>query len=420
MTKPAEAIVRRPGTLSEHYRRVRATTVDLIRDLQPEDTVVQTMPDVSPTKWHLAHVTWFFECFVLKTHKPGYRAFDDAFHYFFNSYYNTAGTMHPRARRGELSRPTLARILDYRQHVDGAIQALFESDLAGDEVNRLVTLGLHHEQQHQELLLTDIKHVLSCNPLQPAAREELQQPLSTSPDAYGFTPGATGIVAIGADGDGFCFDNETPRHDALLHPHALGNRLVTNGEYREFINSGAYRDAPLWLSDGWALINERGWNRPLYWDEALETEFTLGGRTEIDDNAPVCHISYYEADAFARWSGCRLPTEFEWEHAATAVAVEGNLLGSGAWNPVAAKEADQFFGDVWEWTSSAYAPYPGFQPLDGSLGEYNGKFMCNQMTVRGGSCVTADDHIRASYRSFFYPDARWQFLGLRLAKDGHV
>ena len=419
MNSPVEALARHPGTLDEHYQHVRATTVDLIRDLQPEDTVVQTMPDVSPTKWHLAHVTWFFECFVLKTHKPGYRVFDDAFHYLFNSYYNTAGTMHPRARRGELSRPTLAGVLDYRQHVDAAMCELLESDLAGDEIRQLVTLGLQHEQQPQELLLTDIKHVLSCNPLQPAAREKLELPLSTSPDAYEFAPGATGIVSVGADGEGFCFDNETPRHDALLHPHAMGKRLVTNGEYREFINAGAYREPQLWLSDGWATINERGWNRPLYWDEALETEFTLGGRTETDDNAPVCHISYYEADAFARWAGCRLPTEFEWEHAAAALAAEGNLLGSNAWHP-AASGTSQYFGDVWEWTSSAYAPYPGFQPLDGSLGEYNGKFMCNQMTVRGGSCVTADDHIRASYRSFFYPDARWQFLGLRLAKDGHV
>ena len=420
MTKPAEAIARNHWTPSERYRLVRAATVDLIRDLQPEDTVVQTMPDVSPTKWQLAHVTWFFECFVLKTHKPGYRVFDEAFHYLFNSYYNTAGVMHPRPRRGELSRPTLAGILDYRQHVDDAMCALLESDLAGDDIRQLLTLGLQHEQQHQELLLTDIKHVLSRNPLQPAARENLRRPTGMSPGAYEFATGASGIVAVGSGGDGFCFDNETPRHDALLHPHAIGNRLVTNGEYREFINSGAYKDPQLWLADGWAIINERGWQRPLYWDDALETEYTLAGRTEIDEHAPVCHISYYEADAFARWSGCRLPTEFEWEHATAALSVEGNLRGGNAWHPAAANGASQYFGDVWEWTSSAYAPYPGFQPLGGSLGEYNGKFMCNQMTVRGGSCVTADDHIRASYRSFFYPDARWQFLGLRLAKDEHA
>ena len=420
MNSPAEALARHPGKLSDRYRHVRATTVDLVRDLQPEDTVVQTMPDVSPTKWHLAHVTWFYECFVLKTHRPGYREYNDAFHYLFNSYYNTAGAMHPRPRRGELSRPTLAEILDYRQHVDDALLKLLESGSAAGKVNELVTLGLHHEQQHQELLLTDIKHVLSRNPLRPAARRGLERPAGVAPGGYEFSQGTAGIVPVGAEGGGFCFDNETPRHDALLHPHAIGNRLVTNGEYREFIKSGAYKDARLWLSDGWATLNERGWNRPLYWDEALETEFTLAGPAEIDDHAPVCHVSYYEADAYARWAGCRLPTEFEWEHAAGALAAEGNLLGSNAWHPAAANGSRQYYGDVWEWTSSAYAPYPGFRPLEGSLGEYNGKFMCNQVTVRGGSCVTADDHIRASYRSFFYPDARWQFLGLRLAKDEHV
>lgn len=419
MTSPAENLAPQAGALAKHYRRVRATSLDLVRDLQPEDTVVQTMPDVSPTKWHLAHVTWFFECFVLRTYRPGYVAFDDAFHYLFNSYYNSAGKMHPRPRRGELSRPSFAEVLDYRQHVDDAMLELLASDRVTAEVEQVVMLGLHHEQQHQELLLTDIKHVLSRNPLRPAARLDLKQAASVAPGAYAFSNGATGVVAIGADG-GFCFDNETPRHDALLHPHAIGDRLVTNGEYREFIGSGAYEDVRLWLSDGWAAVNDRSWNRPLYWDEGLETYFTLGGQVEIDEHAPVCHISYYEADAFARWSGCRLPTEFEWEHAAAAQAIEGNLLGGGAWQPIAAAGAPQFFGDAWEWTASAYAPYPGFRPLDGSLGEYNGKFMCNQMSVRGGSCVSADDHIRASYRSFFYPDARWQFLGLRLAKDVHA
>jgi ergothioneine biosynthesis protein EgtB len=230
--------------------------------------------------------------------------------------------------------------------------------------------------------------------------------------------GPSGIYQAGAEGDGFCFDNETPRHDVLLHPHRIGNRLVTNGEYREFMRDGGYSKSDLWLSDGWAVINERGWQRPLYWDEAGEAEFTLAGMQEIDDGAPVCHVSYYEADAYARWAGARLPTEFEWEMAASGERVDGNLMDDGVWHPLAS-DTKQFFGDVWEWTSSSYAPYPGFKPLAGSLGEYNGKFMCNQMTVRGGSCVTAADHIRASYRSFFYPDARWQFLGIRLAKDGH-
>jgi len=417
MANTAQSLERGRETPGERFQRVRKNTLHLIRELQAEDTVVQTMPDVSPTKWHLAHVTWFFECFVLREHVNAYTPFNEAFHYLFNSYYNSAGAMHPRPRRGELSRPTLAEILDYRSHVDTAMLGLLESGNTPDEVDRVLTLGLHHEQQHQELLLTDIKHVLSRNPLQPAAKQQIARAKSSAPGAYTFTTGASGLVTIGAEDDSFCFDNETPRHPALLHPHAIGNRLITNGEYREFIRSGAYSDAQLWLSDGWAAINEHGWNRPLYWDAGMETEFSLAGPVEIDDHAPVCHISYYEADAFARWSGCRLPTEFEWEHAAAAETVRGNLLGSECWHPTAANGSSQYFGDVWEWTSSAYSPYPGFRPLPGSLGEYNGKFMCNQMTVRGGSCVTADDHIRASYRSFFYPSARWQFLGLRLAKD---
>jgi ergothioneine biosynthesis protein EgtB len=392
----------------------------LIRDLQAEDTVVQTMPDVSPTKWHLAHVTWFFECFVLKAYANTYTPFDEAFHYLFNSYYNGAGAMHPRSRRGELSRPTLAEILDYRAHVDAAVLELLASADVPDDVHRVLTIGLHHEQQHQELLLTDIKHVLFHNPLRPAARRQLARANSYAPGTYAFTTGTSGLVTIGADDSDFCFDNETPRHDALLHPHEIGNRLITNGEFREFIESGAYCDARLWLSDGWATVNEQDWSRPLYWDEPMESEFTLGGPVEIDEHAPVCHISYYEADAFARWAGCRLPTEFEWENAAAIQDPRGNLIESEHWHPTAANGGSQYFGDVWEWTSSAYAPYPGFQPLPGTLGEYNGKFMCNQITVRGGSCVTADDHIRASYRSFFYPEARWQFLGLRLAKDASV
>ena len=416
MVTTAKERERGHDTPSERYRNVRARTLSLIVDLQAEDTVVQTMPDVSPTKWHLAHVTWFFECFVLRAHAQDYRAFDDTFHYLFNSYYNSAGAMHPRPRRGEISRPTLAEVLNYRTHVDAAMDELLETGSMPAEVEQVMTLGLHHEQQHQELLLTDIKHVLSSNPLLPAARPHLEQSPSVAPGPYSFSSGHHGIVSIGATCGDFCFDNETPRHDALLHPHEIGNRLVTNGEYREFINAGAYADARLWLSDGWAIVNERGWDRPLYWDEAMETEFALAGPIEIDEHAPVCHVSYYEADAYARWAGCRLPTEFEWEHAAHSQPVHGNLLDSEIWQPTAANGGSQYFGDAWEWTSSAYSPYPGFRPLDGSLGEYNGKFMCNQMTVRGGSCATANDHIRASYRSFFYPDARWQFLGLRLAK----
>jgi len=294
---------------------------------------------------------------------------------------------------------------------------LLEKRADDADILQRVELGLHHEQQHQELLLTDIKHLLSRNPIHPAMNPSLPCPPSQAPDEYGFSNGHDGIHQVGADKGTFCFDNESPRHDTLLQEHRIGDRLVTNAEYRDFIEAGGYADSQLWLSDGWSTINERGWSRPLYWSKDLASEFTLGGLRDIDPHAPVCHVSYYEADAFARWAGARLPTEFEWELAAATEEIAGNFVESGFWQP-GASEKKQFFGDVWEWTSSAYLPYPGFTPLEGSLGEYNGKFMSGQMTVRGGSCATARDHIRASYRSFFYPDARWQFLGIRLAKDG--
>jgi ergothioneine biosynthesis protein EgtB len=402
--------------LTEQYLEARSVMPRLCERLAPEDTVVQSMPDVSPAKWHLAHVTWFFEQFILREYQSDYTAIDDRYHYLFNSYYYSAGQMYARPRRGLLSRPTLAEILEYRAHVDSAMQSLLESSGEDPNVAFRVTLGMHHEQQHQELFLTDIKHVLSCNPLQPAFDAGLRQPKQGAAPAQTFAAGPTGMHRVGAAGDGFCFDNETPRHDALLHPHSIGSRLVTNAEFREFIDSGGYETSDLWLSDGWAAVNEHGWNRPLYWSEGLDSEFTLAGPRDVDPHAPVCHVSYYEADAFARWAGARLPTEFEWEVAAASAEPGGNFLESGFLQPVGS-DSDQLFGDVWEWTSSAYAPYPGFEPLEGSLGEYNGKFMCNQMTVRGGSCATAQSHIRASYRSFFYPDARWQFLGFRLAKD---
>ena len=406
--------------LPDRYKRIRATTLSLCADLQPEDTVVQSMPDVSPTKWHLAHITWFFEHFVLEPHLPGYKRFDEQFHFLFNSYYYSVGQMHLRTQRGMLSRPTLEEVVSYRAHVDEAIDKLLAKPSGDAALADLVTLGLNHEQQHQELLLTDIKHVLSFNPLLPTAISRLRKPPSTAPSELSYTEGVSGIHQIGASSSGFCFDSETPRHDALLHEHQIANRPITNSEYREFVRDGGYNDSNLWLSDGWATVNERGWSRPLYWSEGHSSEFTLGGQRDIDSNAPVCHISFYEADAFARWAGARLPTEFEWEVAAGELPIDGNLMDANYLQPTTASRTDgQFFGDVWEWTSSAYAPYPGFVPLDGSLGEYNGKFMCNQMTVRGGSCATAADHIRASYRSFFYPDARWQFLGIRLAKDGN-
>jgi len=420
MAAPAETVNRDSvDSLSARFARTRRVRVDLVATLAPEDTVVQSMPDVSPTKWHLAHTTWFFERFVLEPNVSGYRRFNDKYDFLFNSYYYTAGQMHARPKRGLLSRPTLAEILAYRSHVDDQMMRLLDQHSGELDLAGVVTLGVNHEQQHQELMLTDIKHVLSCNPLQPAFDSNLAVPGTRPLDGYSYIRGAAGVHQVGATGESFRFDNETPRHDALLHEHQIGARLITNGEYREFVTDGGYTNSTLWLSDGWATVNQNGWGRPLYWSEDLATEFTLSGPREIDDSAPVTHVSFYEADAFARWAGARLPTEFEWETSAGEEPVFGNLFESGYLHPVAGGDAKQVFGDVWEWTSSPYSPYPGFVPLEGSLGEYNGKFMCNQMTARGGSCVTSADHIRASYRNFFYPHMRWQFFGIRLAKDGH-
>jgi ergothioneine biosynthesis protein EgtB len=420
MASNAESVSNeRRVSLPAQYESVRSLTVSLTSTLMAEDTVIQSMPDVSPTKWHLAHVTWFFERFILEAHVPGYQVFNERFDFLLNSYFYTAGQMYARPHRGLLSRPTLVEVLNYRKHVDDAMTQLLSERGDEDEIKFLATIGVHHEQQHHELILTDIKHVFSCNPMKPAVNSTLPPSPGLEAAPLSFSGVAGGIQRIGASGDSFCFDNETPRHDALLHDHRIANRLVTNGEFLEFINAGGYSEAGLWLSDGWALLNKEEWKRPLYWDEELAQEFTLSGMRDIELQAPVSHVSYYEADAYARWAGARLPTEFEWEHAAAEQAVDGNLLGSGYWHPVASEGGGQYFGDVWEWTSSAYAPYPGFKRLDGTLGESNGKFMCNQITVRGGSCVTSRDHIRASYRSFFYPHQRWQFLGFRLAKDGN-
>jgi len=406
-------------SLAERYARVRSATLSLCEHHATEDYVVQSMPSVSPTKWHLAHVTWFFERFILIPHVRGYQACSESYLHLFNSYYYTAGTMHARPERGLLSRPTVAEILDYRRYVDTAMTNLLASN-DDEAIANLVTLGLHHEQQHQELILTDIKHVMSCHPLQPALHPRLALPPAVEPAPMTFATGASGTHEIGHTAEGgFCFDNETPRHTTLLQPHAIGSRLVTNGEFREFIRDRAYDKPELWLSDGWATVCRHGWRRPLYWSDDLESEFTLGGSRDLDIHAPVAHVSYYEADAFARWAGARLPTEAEWEVAAREHPVAGNFVESNHWQPVPGN-GSQFFGDVWEWTSSSYGPYPGFRPLSGSLGEYNGKFMCNQVTVRGGSCATATEHMRPEYRSFFYPDDRWQYLGLRLAKDGET
>jgi ergothioneine biosynthesis protein EgtB len=409
--------------LAARYSAIRQTTLELCHGLQAEDFVVQSMPDASPAKWHLAHVSWFFEEFVLAYSDPAYEFIDERFRQLFNSYYHSIGAMHSRPQRGLLTRPTVDEIKQYRQRVDERICRLLSDQYPSKEITDRIVLGLNHEQQHQELLLTDIKHAFSMNPLEPAVKQAKVAPEKTPPSVLEYLDFTGGIHEFGHSGEPrseeFCFDNETPRHRQWLSDFSLSSRLVTNGEYREFIRDSGYENPLLWLADGWTVIRERGWNRPSYWSEDLQTEFTLSGRQEIDVSAPVSHVSYYEADAYARWAGQRLPTEFEWELAAAELAAVGNMLESGYWHPMpAVPDNHQFYGDVWEWTSSAYGPYPGFKPLTGALGEYNGKFMCNQMTVRGGSCLTATDHIRNTYRSFFYPDARWQVLGFRLARSG--
>jgi len=420
--EPTRALDPRETLLSD-YRWVRQQTEHICSPLAPEDHVIQTMPDVSPPKWHLAHVTWFFETFLLGPHLPGYTPFHPRFHHLFNSYYEGVGNPFPRPRRGLLARPTVAEILHYRAFVDRAVEQLIETtdENHWPRIEFLVTLGLNHEQQHQELLLTDIKHIFASNPLRPAYRALLPTVDLAAPP-FEWLEYEGGLTEIGHEGPGFAFDNETPRHPVWLAPFRLASRPVTNGEFLGFVEEGGYRRSELWLSDGWKRVQQEGWTAPLYWEreEGLWWEMTLGGPRHLDLEAPVCHVSLYEADAYARWAGCRLPTEAEWEHAAAPLPVGGNLQSSGHLQPMAAAEADgplQIYGDVWEWTRSPYAPYPGYHPLEGALGEYNGKFMCSQMVLRGGSCATPDDHVRASYRNFFYPGDRWQFSGLRLAED---
>src|SRR5262245_5307543 len=403
--------------LAERFCRIRALTTALIAPLAAEDCVVQSMADASPSKWHLAHTTWFFEQFVLGPPVPGDREFDPRYGYLFNSYYESIGERHRRADRGLLTRPTLEEVRAYRDHVDEGVSDLLERGTSPD-IAALIDLGLHHEQQHQYLILTDVKHLLSCNPLRPAYRE-LEVAESTAADPLLFYSCPEGIYEIGHSGVVFSFDNETPRHRVFLAPFSLANRPITNSEYRDFIRAGGYQTPQLWMSDGWATLQSQGWSRPIYWNQALDGEFTLGGEREIEAAAPVSHLSWYEADAFARWAGARLPTEAEWEAVAARQPIDGNFLDDDLLHPVAAAtgaELTQLFGDVWEWTSSAYSPYPGFAPAAGAIGEYNGKFMANQFVLRGGSCVTPASHIRATYRNFFYPTARWQFAGIRLAK----
>jgi ergothioneine biosynthesis protein EgtB len=378
------------------------------------------MADASPTKWHLAHTTWFFDRVVLQPRlgRPSPRPEWD---YLFNSYYQSVGPMHERPKRGLLTRPSLQEVLDYRQQVDGALVQALQAGKLDQDARHTLELGLHHEQQHQELILTDIKHALACNPLLPAYDESL--PGADRPaGALEWLSFEESIVQAGAhawpESGAFAYDNESPRHSVLLSPFALATRPVTAGDYLEFIRDGGYRNANLWLSEGWAIVQADDWRRPMYWLDD-EREYTLGGPRPIDRDAPVSHLSYYEANAFARWAGARLPTEFEWEHAAGLARVEGNFCEDGLLHPAGHEAAGlrQMFGDVWEWTSSAYSPYPGFRTMPGALGEYNGKFMCSQWVLRGGSCATPRNHIRAAYRNFFPPSARWQFSGVRLARD---
>ena len=413
----------RHAGLAERYREVRRATEALAEPLSAEDCTVQSMPDASPVKWHLAHTSWFFETFVLEAGLAGYRPFHPQFRVLFNSYYNAVGEQHPRPERGMLSRPSLEEVRAYRAHVDRHILELF--DHAGVEPQAdTIELGLHHEQQHQELIVTDVKHMLSLNPLRPAYRA-CREMSEAEPIASRWHRHPGGMAMIGHDGGSFAFDNERPRHRTLVEPFALASRLITNAEYIEFIEDGGYERADLWLSDGWDAVHARGWRAPLYWwreDDGWKM-MTLSGARAACGNEPVCHVSFYEADAFARWAGARLPSEAEWEIFAAKAPVAGNLLETRVLHPVpgAASGSDlpeQLFGDVWEWTRSPYAPYPGYRPPAGALGEYNAKFMVNQLVLRGGSCATPQSHVRATYRNFFPPHARWQFSGIRLARDG--
>lgn len=414
-----------PAALLDAYRAVRSDSETLCAPLAVEDYVVQAMPDVSPPKWHLAHTTWFFETFLLIPYLKPYRLFHERYGYLFNSYYETVGAFFPRPQRGLLTRPTVDEVYRYRAHVDEAMAELLTAPPASqrDEIAARLALGLNHEQQHQELLLTDIKYNFGINPLRPEYSAAKHTQTCSAPALVWLDYGG-GLKEVGHAGSGFAYDNETPRHKLYLRDYRLASRLVTNGEFLEFIEAGGYRRADLWLSDGWAAVKQRGWQAPLYW-ENIDAEWwlmTLSGMQPLDENEPVSHVSFYEADAYARFRGKRLPTEAEWECAAADCAIRGNFRESGRYHPAAVSEPEerriaQMFGDVWEWTQSPYAPYPGFKPLAGAIGEYNGKFMCNQMVLRGGSCATPRSHIRATYRNFFYPPDRWQFSGIRLAED---
>lgn len=409
--------------LKVRYQQIRQATTLLAAPLSPEDCAVQSMPDCSPAKWHLAHTSWFFETFLLETTLLNYQHFNPQFRYLFNSYYQTVGAQYQRPQRALLTRPALAEILAYRQYVDEQMQHLLaQNDALSAAILAVIELGLQHEQQHQELLLTDIKHLFSFNPLHPAY-QKLPKRTDMMATPLRWHRYEEGVHPLGHAGQGFSFDNEQPRHRVFLNAFELASRPATNREYLGFIEDGGYTTPTLWLSDGWQKVQQDGWRAPLYWQQQGSQWFThtLNGWLAINEEEPVCHLSYYEADAFARWAGARLPTEAEWEVAANSLPVSGNFVESGKLHPQSASPTDdallQMFGDVWEWTQSAYTGYPGYQPSPGALGEYNGKFMCNQLILRGGSCVSPQSHLRASYRNFFPPEARWQFSGVRLARD---
>lgn len=416
---------RPPARLKGQFDAVRRQTELLTAPLSAEDQMVQSCPEASPAKWHLAHTTWFFETFLLSPHLKDYRAFHPRFKTLFNSYYNAVSMQPEKALRNTFSRPSLEEVQNYRHHIDEHIRKLLDTAELSEDILKLAELGIHHEQQHQELLVTDVKHAFWTNPLRPTYQAAATAPSnSQSAPAQKPCPYEGGIHEMGACGDGFCFDNETPRHKVYIQPFRFAARPVTCGEYLAFIEDGGYSRVELWLSDGWTQVKTRGWNAPLYWEKSGTEwqEFTCGGIRKIAENEPVCHVSYYEADAFARWAGARLPSEFEWELVASRTKLAGNFLESGFWHPRPARAGDpeqplQVFGDAWEWTASSYLAYPGYKPVPGALGEYNGKFMCNQMVLRGGSCATPGSHIRATYRNFFPPETRWQFSGIRLADD---
>ena len=418
--------------LADRFLQTRRWTESLASPLDVEDQVIQSMPDASPTRWHLAHTTWFFETFLLAKFQPDYASTYPQFEYLFNSYYNTIGQQFPRSKRGLISRPTVSQVNDYRHDIDQRIADLLDQNDLASDVSRLVEIGIQHEQQHQELILTDIKHVLGCNPLDPIYHSDCalpesglqQESIATNRAESSWLQFDAGTYQIGSTGDGFAFDNEHPRHSVLLNPFRLATRLVTNQDFLEFIRDGGYERPEFWLSVGWSWVNESSIRSPMYWDISKDnpTTFTLGGRREVEPHEPVVHVSFFEADAFARWSGCRLPTEFEWEVASADQSVQGNLADSRRFHPATSRELlpgiNQAFGDVWEWTSSPYVGYPGYRAPAGAIGEYNGKFMCDQWVLRGGSCATPGSHIRFTYRNFFPASARWQFSGIRLAQDG--